>query len=138
MVCSSAAPSPSKVRDGGAPVLDVEVRGAVGRRLRTIAVEHAELDDAVGLVERQVAQQRAVDEGEHDHVHRDAQRQRQHRGEGEPAILQEQATAVRDVGPECHLVSALSSKARPAPRLGGANAYVGSMKPSRRRMTRLP
>ena len=53
-----------------------------------------------GSFERQIAQQRAVDEGEHDHVHRDAERQRQHRGEGEPAILQEQATAVRDVGPE--------------------------------------
>ncbi len=55
---------------------------------------------AVGIVERQPADQHGVDEGEHRGVDADAERQRQRRDEREPFVFDEQADGELKVLPE--------------------------------------
>jgi hypothetical protein len=97
-------------RDRRAPVAHVEIRGADGGLLRAIALKHPDLDDAVGLGERQVAQERAVDQGEHEHVHRDADRKRCDGGQGEAPVFHQQPRAVLEVSPPCHRRAAMTPR----------------------------
>ena len=82
-----------------AVVLEIEIRHpAIALRALASADDH----DAIGIVERQAANQDGVDEREHRRVDADAQRQRDDGDGGEPAVLHEQPDREPNVLPEVH------------------------------------
>ena len=70
-------------------------------RLRA-AIVRIDRQRPVGIGDGQAADQHRVHESEHRGVDADAQRQRDRRDQGEPLVLQQQASREADIFPKTH------------------------------------
>ena len=87
-------------------------------------------DDAIGIGERQVAQQQSVRQHEHRVVRRDAERQHENCRRGEPAFLDQQAQA------EARVAQAVGDDAE-RPRRSRCISFICSTPPNARRAASL-